>query len=177
VARNFPYAQVVFGIIMGTGVGGGIVVNGQILKGHHGIGGEWGHMFLDNEGTDCYYGRHGCVETIISGTALEKFFFEKTGEAKKLKDILESDDDVSVEIHHRLITFFGKAVGQIINVIDPDVIVIGGGLGQIPFLYTEGVNEIAQHIFNDKFSTPVVPPILGDSAGVFGAAMLTYNTI
>src|SRR5688572_14778033 len=88
VARNFPDAKVVFGVIMGTGVGGGVVVDGKIINGRHGIGGEWGHMFLDESGYDCYCGRHGCVETIISGTALEQYYFEKTGARKRLSDIL-----------------------------------------------------------------------------------------
>ena len=113
-----------------------------------------------------------------SGTALEKYYFEKTGVTKKLQEILDDhQSEASVNVRDRLVHFFGKAVGQIINIIDPDVIVIGGGLGQIPFLYTEGVHEITKNIFNDKLTTPIVPPILGDSAGVFGAAMLTYNPI
>ena len=104
--------------------------------------------------------------------------FEKTGVTKKLQEILDDhQSEASANIHKRLVHFFGKAVGQIINIIDPDVIVIGGGLGQIPFLYTEGVQEITKNIFNDKLTTPIVSPILGDSAGVFGAGMLTYNPI
>lgn len=176
VSQKFPSANVVFGIIMGTGVGGGIVINGKILQGLHGIGGEWGHMFLDESGTDCYCGRHGCVETIISGTALEKFYFSKTARKKSLPEILANlNDPVAAEVKQRLIHFFGKGVGQIINVLDPDVIVLGGGLGNIDFLYTEGVREIARNIFNPTLLTPVVSPILGDSAGVFGAAMLTAD--
>ena len=173
VAKNFPAAKVVFGVIMGTGVGGGVVVDGKIINGRHGIGGEWGHMYLDESGYDCYCGRHGCVETIISGTALEQYYFEKTNVRKKLTDILSDKEDVIAnEVRARLIHFFGKGLGQIINVIDPDVIVLGGGLSNIDFLYMEGVNEVERNIFTPELTTPIVSPILGDSAGVFGAAML-----
>jgi len=176
IAQSFPEAKVVFGVIMGTGVGGGVVIDGKIIAGRHGIGGEWGHMFLDESGEYCYCGRHGCVETIISGTALERYYFEKTGERKKLPDILSANGDVaSVEIKERLIHFFGKGLGQVINVLDPDVIVLGGGLGKIDFLYKEGVAAVADNIFNPVLTTPIVAPILGDSAGVFGAAMLIQS--
>ena len=175
VVRDFPDASVAFGVIMGTGVGGGVVVDGNIIGGRHGIGGEWGHMFLDDSGEDCYCGRHGCVETIISGTALQRYYFTQTGLEKKLKDILtDSSDQAAKEVRERLIYFFGKALGQIINILDPDVIVLGGGLGNIDFLYTEGREAVSKNIFNTAFTTPIVRPILGDSAGVFGAALLIH---
>lgn len=173
VPRSFPEAKIVFGVIMGTGVGGGIVIHGQILGGHHGIGGEWGHMFLDDSGGPCYCGRQGCVETIISGTALQKYYTQLTGQVRKLQDILsDPDDETAVEVRQRLIFYFGKALGQIINVLDPDLIILGGGLGQIDFLYTDGREAVARNIFNPVLTTPIVKPLLGDSAGVFGAAML-----
>ena len=173
VARDFPDAKVVFGVIMGTGVGGGVVIDGKIIGGRHGIGGEWGHMFLDESGEDCYCGRHGCVETIISGTALQRYYLKQSGHEKKLKDILtDTADPYATEVKERLIYFFGKALGQIINVLDPDVIVLGGGLGNIDFLYTAGREAVANNIFNPVLTTPIVRPALGDSAGVFGAAML-----
>ena len=176
IARDFPEAKVVFGVIMGTGVGGGIVVDGKIIGGRHGIGGEWGHMFLDESGSDCYCGRHGCVETIISGTALQQYYFSKTGNNKKLADILaDRQDPLSAEVKERLVHFFGKALGQIINVLDPDVIVLGGGLSNLDFLYTEGREAVSKNIFNPVLTTPIVKPLLGDSAGVFGAAMLIQS--
>src|SRR3989337_3250120 len=120
IPQNFPDAEVVFGVIMGTGVGGGVVVNGNIIKGHHGIGGEWGHMFLDESGEDCYCGRHGCVETIISGPALERYYFSKSGTKKSLIEILaDREEALSAEIIKRLIHFFGKGLGHIINILDP----------------------------------------------------------
>ncbi len=173
VARQYPEAKVVFGVIMGTGVGGGVVVDGKLIHGRHGIGGEWGHMFLDASGEDCYCGRHGCVETMISGPALQRFYFRLTGKEKMLEDILSDlTDSAALETKQRLVHFFGKALGQIINVLDPDVIVLGGGLGNIDFLYTEGREAVTQNIFNPSLSTPIIRPGLGDSAGVFGAAML-----
>lgn len=174
IAQKHPNANVVFGVIMGTGVGGGLIVNGNIIGGRHGIGGEWGHMFLDDSGTTCYCGRKGCVETIISGPALEKYYLQLSGVEKRLPEILSTEaDENSNNTKQRLIYFFGKAIGQLINVIDPDVIVIGGGLSNIPFLYTDGVASISNHIFTPTLNTPIEPPVLGDSAGVYGAAMLS----
>jgi predicted NBD/HSP70 family sugar kinase len=130
-------------------------------------------MFLDESGEDCYCGRHGCVETIISGTALQRYYFQQTGRDRKLKDILTDEaDPVALQVKERLIFFFGKALGQIINVLDPDVIILGGGLGNIDFLYTAGRDAVAANIFNPILTTPIVRPYLGDSAGVFGAALL-----
>lgn len=173
VATKYQDARVVFGVIMGTGVGGGVVIDGHILAGRHGIGGEWGHMFLDEDGEDCYCGRHGCVETLISGPALQRYYTRLTGRTQKLSDILaDAADPASVMVRKRLNTYFGKALGQVINILDPDVIILGGGLGNIDFLYTEGREAVAKNIFNPVMTTPIVRPMLGDSAGVFGAAML-----
>lgn len=173
VAQQFPEAKVMFGVIMGTGVGGGVVINGELIQGRHGIGGEWGHMFLDDSGEDCYCGRHGCVETILSGTALQQYYFKLTGERRSLQDIyLDMNDPGAMELKERHLYYFGKALGQIINILDPDVIGLGGGVGNIDFLYTEGREAIAKNIFNPELHTTIVKPILGDSAGVFGAAML-----
>lgn len=179
VKERFPDAKVVFGVIMGTGTGGGIVVNGNAINGKQGIAGEWGHNFLDESGGDCYCGKVGCVENIISGPALEKFYLSKSGTSRKLKEIVglakSGADSVAVETIHRLHTMFGKAISVVINILDPDVIVIGGGVGNIDSLYTDGVEQIKYHVFNDRLDTPVVRPLLGDSAGVFGAAYLVKN--
>jgi predicted NBD/HSP70 family sugar kinase len=171
-----PESEVVFGIIMGTGVGGGIVVNGQVLNGKHGIAGEWGHNFLDLDGGPCYCGKVGCVETIISGPALERYYTRLTGTHLPLKDIY-ANYQKGKDIHanatmNRLVTFFGKAVANVINILDPDCIVLGGGVGNIDLLYEAGVQEVAKHIFNPKVDTRFLKPQLGDSAGVFGAALL-----
>jgi predicted NBD/HSP70 family sugar kinase len=176
VPHVLPDAKVVWGIIMGTGVGGGIVINGEILEGRHGIGGEWGHSFLDASGGECYCGKIGCAETVISGPALALYYNGLTGKNLKLPEIVDAyyngDDDAAEATMERLIHFFGKGVGNVINIIDPDVIVIGGGLGNIDLLYAEGVEEVRKHVFNDKLETLILKPKLGDSAGVFGAALL-----
>src|SRR5882757_3393828 len=114
VRRSAPGARLVFGIIMGTGVGGGIVMDGKIWNGRHGIGGEWGHNFLDESGGPCYCGKTGCVEQVLSGPALEKFYTGVTGKKKNLKDIYTSaqngSDPVAVKTMERLVHFFGMAL-------------------------------------------------------------------
>ncbi|MBL7815106.1 MAG: ROK family protein [Saprospiraceae bacterium] len=169
-----PNAEVVFGVIMGTGVGGGLVVNRRVWNGRQGIGGEWGHNFLDASGGKCYCGLTGCVETIISGPALERFYHAQTGTKKKLRDIMDSveTDEAARATKERLIYFFGRAISQIVNAIDPDAIILGGGVGNIDALYTEGVAEAAKYVFNSRLDTLFLKPKLGDSAGVFGAALL-----
>jgi fructokinase len=172
-----PNAEMVFGIIMGTGVGGGLVAHGKVVNGLHGIGGEWGHNILDEEGPACYCGKSGCVEHVISGPALEAFYAHLTGSVKRMPEIMRlyeaKSDSAAVATVERMLENFGRAVSTLINVIDPDVIVIGGGLGNIDLLYTEGYDRIRKYIFNSgEVLTPIVKPKLGDSAGVFGAAML-----
>lgn len=167
-----PQAEIVFGVIMGTGVGGGWVVRGQGLTGRQGINGEWGHNFLDASGGMCYCGQVGCVETVISGPSLERYYAEKSGQYMPLREIVASTNPVAIETMNRLIQFFGKALAVVINVMDPDVIVIGGGVGNIDRLYTDGVAEVKKHIFNPRIDTVFLKPKLGDSAGVFGAALL-----
>lgn len=169
-------AEVVFGIIMGTGVGGGLVVNGKIVGGKHGIGGEWGHNFLDESGGMCYCGKVGCVETIISGPFTERYYKSLNGQDKNLKEIAElhkaGTDKNATKTINRLTHFFGKAISVVIDIVDPDVVVIGGGVGNIDELYTDGAKSALDHVFNDELETIFLKPELGDSAGVFGAAML-----
>jgi predicted NBD/HSP70 family sugar kinase len=174
VKERFPHAPVVFGVIMGTGVGGGLVVNGEVINGLQGIGGEWGHNFLDASGGPCYCGKTGCVEKVLSGPALESFYQMRSGTRKTMQAIVSDAgaDPVARETLERLTRFFGQAISVIINIVDPHVIVIGGGLGNIDLIYTEGVDHIRKNIFNNRVETPIVRPVLGDSAGVFGAAFL-----
>ncbi|WP_064607911.1 ROK family protein [Photobacterium sp. J15] len=170
-----PDAEVVFGIIMGTGVGSGIVVNGKVLYGCHGIAGEWGHNVLEANGEPCYCGKHGCLETVISGKGLEAHYQKLAQRTLSLPEIVEQAELGESFAQHtvtRLIEKFGLAVAQIINVIDPDVIVVGGGVGNIDALYEYGPKAIERHLFNPVLNTLIVKPALGDSAGVFGAAML-----
>ncbi len=176
VKQRFPDARMVFGIIMGTGVGGGIVIDGKVWDGHHSIGGEWGHNFLDASGGKCYCGREGCVETVISGPALEKYYLGLSSNVLKLHDIYAASetgkDAAAIQTMERLCFFFGKAVSVVTNILDPDVIVIGGGVGNIDLIYKNGVESLKQFIFNPIVTVPVLKPELGDSAGVFGAAAL-----
>lgn len=174
VKQQTPDAKLVFGIIMGTGVGGGIVFDGKIWGGKHGIAGEWGHNFLDESGGACYCGKTGCVETVLSGPGLQRFYKQISGIDKTLKEIAtQTDTDpFAQQTLDRLHLYFGKALSSITNMLDPDVIIIGGGVGNISSLYTKGMDSLRQYIFNNRLDVPVLKPSLGDSAGVFGAAAL-----
>ncbi|MBK8921860.1 MAG: ROK family protein [Saprospirales bacterium] len=176
VPEVLPNAEVVFGVILGTGVGGGLVVRKKVINGRQGIAGEWGHNFLDESGGKCYCGKTGCVETVISGPALERHYDHLTGQRLPLRDIVAradaNTDPAAVATLDRLIHYFGKAIAVVINIVDPDVIVLGGGVGNTGRLYTDGVAEARKHLFNTRIDTIFLKPKLGDSAGVFGAALL-----
>jgi len=171
-----PQPQVVFGVIMGTGVGGGLVVNGNIINGRHGIAGEWGHNVLDPEGVDCYCGKKGCVEKVIAGPSLERYYQEISGIKKSLKEISNEHqnggDPLATKTINYMVDNFGKAISNILNTIDPEVVILGGGVGNIPDLLDRAVEATKPYIFNDKVETTFLRPKLGDSAGVFGAALL-----
>lgn len=177
VKKLHPDAEVVFGVIMGTGVGGGVVVRGKVINGLQGIGGEWGHNFLDQSGGKCYCGKTGCVEQVLSGPSLEAYYFQQRGVKRNLKEIhalhQAGTDAVATRTMQRLTSFFGQALSVVINILDPDAVVIGGGVGNIDLIYSEGVEELKKYVFNNRLETPVLKPKLGDSAGVFGAAFLT----
>jgi len=168
VAKGF---DVVFGIIMGTGVGGGIIINGKIHQGRTNIAGEWGHHTLHQNGNNCYCGKKGCVETYISGPALEKRWKELTGKSQNMPEILQNIDN-SKQWKDEFLENFGFGLANVIDILDPDVIVLGGGLSNIDFLYTEGKESVYQKVFSDLVDTPILQNKLGDSAGVFGAALL-----
>ncbi len=169
-------AGVVFGVILGTGVGGGVVVNGRILPGLHGIGGEWGHNPLRGESHPCYCGRSGCIEGVIAGPSLERFYREQGGDAVRLPEIslrAQAGEKLAIQTLERLREKFAESIAAVINILDPDAIVLGGGVGNIPLLYEPRTREcVLAHIFNQELRTRILPPILGDSAGVFGAALL-----
>ena len=169
--------SVVMGLILGTGVGGGIVVDRQILNGLHGIAGEWGHNPLMGETHPCYCGRKGCIETVLSGPALERFHRESGGGPLRMPDIVLAaslGEKPAVATLERLREKFGEAIAAVINILDPGAIVIGGGVGNIDLLYSEETRRaIGRFLFNPTLATRILRPQLGDSAGVFGAAMLT----
>jgi len=176
VPQQVPGARVVFGIIMGTGVGGGVVVDGRVIHGRHGIGGEWGHIRTEENDIVCYCGHTGCNENVMSGPALERYYQGLSGKFLPMKEIVlawrKGSDPHAQATRDRLLSNFGLASSYIVNVLDPDAIVIGGGLGQIDELYESGQGEILKHMFNDRCETPLLRPLLGDSAGVIGAALL-----
>jgi predicted NBD/HSP70 family sugar kinase len=170
-------AKVVHGLILGTGVGSGIVIQGKVLNGHHGIAGEWGHNPLCGESRLCYCGRKGCVETVIAGPSLERYYHENGGDKVRLPEIVrraEAADSLAIQTMEVLRAKFAEAIAAVINILDPDVIVVGGGVGNVPLLYEETTRAaILRHLFNSEMTTRIIPPQLGDSAGVFGAALLT----
>lgn len=174
-------AEVVFGIILGTGVGGGIVVNRQVLSGANAIAGEWGHNPLPLPGPDdlplpaCYCGRHGCIETYLSGPALAADHLARTGQSIDAMAIAAgatSGDAVCEASLQRYEARLGKALAGVINLLDPQLIVLGGGLSNLQRLYRNLPAACAPHVFSDTCLTPIVPPTHGDSSGVRGAAWL-----
>lgn len=167
-------AKSVFGVILGTGVGGGVIINGEVLDGAQGIAGEWGHNVLEPDGEPCYCGKRGCVEQVFSGPALEKFYAKRSGKTRRLPEIAQSvdiDEDAALTIR-RLEEMFGAAISVVINILDPEVVVLGGGVSNVKSLYTKGVEAAKRSVFNNRLDTKIVQHQLGDSAGVFGAAML-----
>ena len=166
----------VFGVIMGTGVGCGIVFDGKLHSGCQHISGEWGHNILEVNGPDCYCGKKGCVETLISGPGLAADFYRGGGNPLlTVSDIVlqaTQGNSVAEVIMQRFLDRFGRALATVINILDPDVIVLGGGLSKIERLYSEGREKVAQYVFNDQLITPIIQNLHGDSSGVRGAAQL-----
>jgi fructokinase len=170
VAKKF---NLVFGVIMGTGVGGGIVIDGKLHRGRTNIGGEWGHHTLHRNGNTCYCGKTGCTETYISGPSLEKRWTILTGNSLSLPEILSNlDSKIGQKWKDEFLENFGYGLANVIDILDPDAIVLGGGLSNIDFLYTEGKESVYSKVFSDLVETPILKNQLGDSAGVYGAALL-----
>jgi len=165
--------ELVFGIIMGTGCGGGFVFNNQIRLGPNLISGEWGHSVLYPDGNECYCGKKGCIETYISGGGLETQL-KKHDINYSAKEFLnkKNKNGIEIKIFDEFMNNFGRSVANIVNSIDPDIIVLGGGLSNLENLYNDGIEEIQKYVFSESFKTPIVINKLGDSAGVYGAALL-----
>lgn len=173
--------DVVFGVIAGTGTGAGIVVRGHVLAGPNAIAGEWGHNPLpwpqDNErpGPSCYCGKHGCIETWLSGPGMSRDFLELTGNVLDARQVVElaTNGDNSAELClRRYEDRMARSLAHVINILDPDVIVLGGGMGNIQRLYTNVPELWGQYVFSDRVDTRLVAPKYGDSSGVRGAAWL-----
>jgi fructokinase len=184
-AASAHRSGVVFGVIMGTGVGGGIVVNGQPWTGPMGIAGEWGHHTVYAVAPDaaleasqqlrpCYCGKRGCVEVYVSGPAVERDYARRAGASLSMADIFarRASDPAARAACDVFFDAFARGLANVVDVLDPSAIVLGGGLSNIDSLYTEGVQRIAALVFNDELTTPILRPKLGDSAGVIGAALL-----
>lgn len=196
-------AEVVFGVIIGTGCGGGVVVNGQILNGVNAIGGEWGHNPLPwsteaDEPLDCYCGLRGCNETFLAGSGLERHYQKRAGllimaepagqqvtqqvtqqvahqelpSAEEIVALSKQGDKLAGQLMEDYYTWLAKGLASVINLIDPDVIVLGGGMSNIEALYTEVPKRWQRWVFSDQVSTQLVAPKFGDSSGVRGAAWL-----
>ena len=157
-----------------------MVVGGRVLEGLHGIAGEWGHNPMRGERTPCYCGRAGCVETVISGPALERHYRERTGRSVRLPEIVSAPPPASGPRRRRFgasRSKFGEAIAAVINILDPDAVVIGGGVGNIDLLYDErDAPRGPQARLQPELRTEFLRPLLGDSAGVFGAAMLSASS-
>jgi fructokinase len=167
--------NLVFGIIMGTGCGGGIVYKGDLISGPQSITGEWGHHSIDKNGPLCWCGSRGCVERLISGGGLEVLWAGQHTPPRTLPSIVgeyRAGNADAVTFMNTFFDNFGRAVANIINILDPDMIVLGGGVSTIDELYTTGIEHVRRHVFSDSFETPIAKHTLGDSAGVLGAALV-----
>lgn len=166
-------AEVVFGVILGTGVGGGVVVKGRVVKGINSIGGEWGHNPLPLPAGDdlplppCYCGRAGCIETYLSGPGLARDHERASGQRLAPEEAVSHEDTM-----RRYVERLARALAGVINILDPEVIVLGGGMSNVSRLYTEVPRLWTRYVFSDHVATRLAPPVHGDSSGVRGAAWL-----
>lgn len=182
--------QIVFGVILGTGVGGGIVVNERVLIGRHSIAGEWGHTPLpwpkpdETPGIACFCGNHGCAERYLCGSALaEDCDGPGHRDASGIPARAEAGEEKAIAALDRHAEHLARGLAQIINILDPHVIVLGGGLSNMKHLYSQVPPLMAKHVISPQCTTPILPNIHGDSSGVRGAAWLwpretprTYRT-
>jgi fructokinase len=169
-------AAVVFGAILGTGVGGGVVVDGKVLTGVNGIAGEWGHSPLPLAGADerpgplCYCGRRGCIESFLSGPALARA--AGVEDAAILSALAGAGDEGAAAALERYEDRLARALAMVINLLDPEIIVLGGGLGQMARLYERVPRIWGPYVFSDTVATRLAPPLWGEASGVRGAAWL-----
>lgn len=174
-------AEIVFGVIVGTGTGAGIIVNQQVLKGANAVAGEWGHNPLpwprteELPGLDCYCGKQGCIETWLSGAGFSRNFQQHYGRgisAEEIVDLAEAGDEQCELAMQRYEDRMARGLAHVINILDPQVIVLGGGMSNISRLYQNVPKLWGQYVFSDAVATRLVPPQFGDSSGVRGAAWL-----
>jgi fructokinase len=174
-------AHVVFGIILGTGTGAGIAIDGRVLTGANAIAGEWGHNPLpwpsdeERPGAICYCGRRGCIETFLSGPALASAYHRASADHVRAEEVVAragQGDGAAAQVLETWLSQLARALATIINVLDPDVIVVGGGLSNISRIYEEVPARWSPFVFSDRVTTRLVPAKFGDASGVRGAAWL-----
>jgi fructokinase len=174
-------SKIAFAVIIGTGCGGGLVVNGQLVEGAHGVGGEWGHIPLpwptpeEIDAPRCWCGQRGCLETWVSGSGLQRDYAKVTGEVLDAASIVgraREGDARSHTVFSRYVDRLGRGLAVICNIVDPDTIVLGGGLSNVSELYDRLPEIVRTHVFSDTWAARIVPAKWGDSSGVRGAARL-----
>jgi fructokinase len=174
-------ARIVFGVIIGTGTGGGVVINGELVQGPNAITGEWGHNPMpwprwdERRGPPCYCGRRGCIETYLSGAGLSRDHYDLTRQRLSTNEIALrclKGDHLAEETMARYEDRLARALASIINILDPHVIVLGGGISNITSLYQRVPKLWQQYVFSDSVATQLLPARYGDSSGVRGAAWL-----
>ena len=175
--------KVVFGVIIGTGTGGGIVIDHKVLQGRNNIGGEWGHVTLPNRSDDekkyvkdCYCGKNGCMETYVSGPGFASTFnlrFNKDYDSHKILEGLNENDPDCLFALRQFTDHLARGLSLVCNILDPDVIVLGGGMSNIDFIYENIDDALKKYVFTDTLHTKVVKNVHGDSSGVRGAAWLS----
>lgn len=171
---------VVFGVIIGTGTGGGLVVDGKLLNGPHAISGEWGHNPLPwhrsiDGSPSCYCGKRACIETFLSGPGLENNFRLRFGEGRSSHDIIagaNAGDDACRAMMALYHDQMARALAHLINILDPHVVVLGGGMSNIDSIYDEVPKLLPDYVFSDFVATPILQAVRGDASGVYGAALL-----
>ncbi|WBM72229.1 ROK family protein [Buttiauxella sp. WJP83] len=173
---------VVFGVILGTGCGGGLCVDNRLISGPNSCAGEWGHNALphfqstqDGQPVSCYCGQLNCIENFVSGSGLERQYFDATAQQASVPEIMQriaSGDDDSCRVWDRYRDQLARALASVVNTLDPDVIVLGGGISNIALLYPGLQEKVAQYVFGQQCCTPIIQAKHGDSSGVRGAAWL-----
>ncbi len=173
--------EIVFGVILGTGVGGGLVINKKIINGYNNISGEWGHNQMSIGSNDkwnrhdCYCGKKGCIETYLSGTGFSKHFYDQYNinlDAKIIQKNVNEGDERSLEFIYQYLDYLARGLSQVINIVDPGVIVLGGGVSNMKQIYDNINSKLKKYVFSDTVNTKVLKNKFGDSSGVRGAASL-----
>jgi len=168
--------RMVFGVILGTGVGGGLVLDGESWSGLHGIAGEFGHVSINYQGVPCYCGRRGCMEQYLAGPSIQRAYEQRSGKKSEVQAIAEAaqtkEDPHAVAVMEEFLEVYAQAMANVIAELDPDAIVLGGGVSNLDLLYTEGQARIQQIALPGARKTQILKNQLGDSSGVYGAAAL-----